>query len=135
GLRARPEDRWPALADLLEALARDPAVARRRAALVGAFIAMAGLAGAAIVMRREAAPPPCRGAEARLAGAWDEAVAEKVRRAFDASGRPSAGDTFRRVAASLDRYAAAWSAMRIEACEATEVRREQSPQLLDLRMW
>ncbi|TMQ12897.1 MAG: tetratricopeptide repeat protein, partial [Deltaproteobacteria bacterium] len=66
------------------------------------------------------------GAGAGLAGA--------LAHAFAATGRPYAADTFGRVAGALDGYARSWIAMRTAACEATAVRHEQSPALLDRRM-
>src|SRR5205814_1682058 len=51
-----------------------------------------------------------------------------------ASGFPDAADAFARASAALDRYTGAWVAMRTDACVATNVRRDQSPALLDLRV-
>ena len=53
---------------------------------------------------------------------------------FLASGAPAARDIGERVAVLLDRYRAGWLASYRDACEATHVRREQTPALLDLRM-
>jgi tetratricopeptide (TPR) repeat protein len=76
----------------------------------------------------------CRGAAAQLAGAWDPGRRAAIAQSFAATGAPYAATAALGVAGSLDRYAAAWSAMRTEACEATRVRGEQSEELLDLRM-
>jgi hypothetical protein len=51
-----------------------------------------------------------------------------------ASGLPYASETWAKAAALLDRYAAGWLRAYREACEATHVRGEQSPEILDLRM-
>jgi serine/threonine-protein kinase len=132
GLRPRREDRFATMDALLDALGRDPAVRRRRA-LTGAGVAVLG-GVAAFGLLRPSTAPACGGAEARLAGVWDDGVRAAVKAKFAASGRSYAGDTYTRVATLLDRYAADWAAMRRDACEATAVRHEQSDALLDLRM-
>jgi serine/threonine-protein kinase len=131
-LAVAPEDRFPTMDELLEALGRDPAAARRRWLGLAAVATLS--AAAALVVGRRPAAPPCAGAAARLAGAWDDTARRKVRDAFLASGLPIADESYRRTAAVLDAYAAAWVAMRADACAATEIRHEQSAKLLDLRM-
>ena len=56
-------------------------------------------------------PPLCRGAVQQLAGIWDLPRAEAVRRAFAASGKSYAADTFTHVRVILDQYAGAWTRM------------------------
>ncbi|MCU1279871.1 MAG: hypothetical protein JWM53_3417, partial [bacterium] len=75
----------------------------------------------------------CRGAEGRLAGVWDEGRRGAVRRAFIASGAPYAESVLHTVESAFDEYARSWSAMQIDACEATKVRHEQSEEVLELR--
>jgi eukaryotic-like serine/threonine-protein kinase len=141
GLSAAPDARWPSMNALVDALARDPARTGRRAALGLALVAAAALAVVVVAARR--APPLCLGGPARLADVWQTATSvapgprrarESVERAFRASGAPGAGDVWDRVAAVLDRYAARWLAAYADACEATNVRREQPAALFDLRM-
>jgi tetratricopeptide (TPR) repeat protein len=57
-----------------------------------------------------------------------------MRGAFAASGRPYARDVLARTEPVLDHFVGAWQAMRLDACQATHVRGEQSPELLDARM-
>jgi tetratricopeptide (TPR) repeat protein len=137
GLSRAPDARWPSMAELLGALEHDPAVTHRRRAL--AVVALAAVAGSAFVVARRA--PSCTGGPSRLAAAWEGSEASGARRrraavenAFLASGAPGALDVWTRVTALLDRYRADWLTMYRDACEATEVRREQSPAMLDLRM-
>jgi tetratricopeptide (TPR) repeat protein len=80
------------------------------------------------------AAPRCDGGAGHLARVWNPGVALAVRGALLGTGRRDAEDTADRVALALDRYAASWSAMHRDACEASLVRHEQSPALLDLRM-
>ncbi len=111
--------------------ARHWARARRGPLLAGA----AALGGAAIVAARSLAlADPCAATTAVIDGAWSAEIARSLRPAFVDSGRPYGGQMHDRVAATLDTYAASWKTMRRDVCEATAVRREQSAELLDLRM-
>ncbi len=135
GLSAAPEERHPSMDRLLDELERDPAARRRRVAAAVAVVAVLGGVSAWAVLRPTSAPPdPCAGAERKLDGVWDEPRRAAVRKAFLDGGRAHGPATYERVRARLDSYAAALVAMRRDACEATAVRHEQSPALLDLRM-
>ena len=132
GLAARPEDRWPGMDALLQALERDPTAARRRWLLwSGVAVALAG-AGGWIALRDE--PALCQGADARAASLWDGAARQRVKTAFLATGSPIAAELFARVDGALAGRAAGWAAARTDACEATHVRGDQSEAMLDLRM-
>ncbi|HUQ07305.1 MAG TPA: serine/threonine-protein kinase [Kofleriaceae bacterium] len=140
GLDANPARRWPDMHALLAALADDPDARsqrrRRNVAIVGGVaIAAAGIAVTGVLLlgnaRAPAAPPPCRGLERDLDGAWDPPRKDALTRAFAATGRPYAAEVTTRVTAALDERAAALTARRIESCEATSVRRTQSAELLD----
>jgi tetratricopeptide (TPR) repeat protein len=114
--------------------ARSRRFARRHAGalrLAGGAIALAALLRAVQVASR---PPLCRGGAAQLAGIWDSRRAEDIERAFAGVGAIFAADTFTRVRATLDAYTGAWTQMYTDACEATNVRGEQSAEVLDLRM-
>ncbi|HZS37295.1 MAG TPA: serine/threonine-protein kinase, partial [Polyangia bacterium] len=134
GLRPRREERWPTMSALLVELERDPERTRRRATRVGAVVlALAALAAFARVVQKQRAAV-CGDASARLAGVWDAGRRAASERAFVATGLPFAGETFVKVAASLDHYTGEWTAMHEEACRATRVEGRQSDSLLDLRM-
>ncbi|TMQ15194.1 MAG: tetratricopeptide repeat protein [Deltaproteobacteria bacterium] len=132
GLALSPGERWPDMDGLLDALTRDPSARRRW--WVGAGAGLAGALAVAAFAHRAVEPPPCPAPDDRLAGVWDGSTRAAVEHAFAATGRPYAADTFGRVAGALDGYARSWIAMRTAACEATAVRHEQSPALLDRRM-
>jgi serine/threonine-protein kinase len=136
GLEADPAKRFPSMDALLAELGHDPAVARRRWAAGGVAAVLAGLAiwGFARGGGGGAEETRCRGGEERLAGVWDDPVRAGVERAFAASRRVYAADTFARVRRLLDDRAAAMTTMRRDACEATHVRGEQSTELLDRRV-
>jgi serine/threonine protein kinase/Tfp pilus assembly protein PilF len=134
GLARAPGDRFSSMSELLAALRADPWVARRRwlaAAAVLTLLAGLGLSWRAVHRRERSA---CAGAERRLAGVWDDSRRAGVRAAFRATGRPYAEAALATVERVFDGYARAWTAMHTDACEATQVRGEQSQELLDLRM-
>jgi tetratricopeptide (TPR) repeat protein len=79
-------------------------------------------------------PQLCGGAPQKLVGVWDAPVKAAIASAFARARAPFAGEALEHVTASLDRYAGGWAAAYVDACEATHVRGEQSPEVLDLRM-
>jgi tetratricopeptide (TPR) repeat protein len=141
GLATSPGERYPAMEMLLELLAREPRRrrGRRRAAAgvaAGIGLLLAGIVSGSVASRSAGARSPqlCPGAEAKLAGVWDDGRKADAQRAFLATGKPFATDAWHGASATLDAYARDWVAGRAEACEASRVRGEQSDQLLGLRM-
>jgi tetratricopeptide (TPR) repeat protein/predicted Ser/Thr protein kinase len=138
GLRVEPSDRWPSMGALLAALERDPIGARRRraqrAALVTTIVTLGGLTVYGLSRDRAAADVRCQQMEDKLIGVWDTERAAHARRAFLATGRHGVSITFDRVAQQLDAYTRDWVNTRVDACEATHVRGDQSAALMDLRM-
>jgi serine/threonine protein kinase/tetratricopeptide (TPR) repeat protein len=139
GLRTDPEQRFPSMAALLAALQNDPAVRRRKWLTAGA--AAAAMVAVALGVHRLGGNQRtmCAGASERLAGIWEPAGAasarkDAIRLAFARSGRSYAQQAFTGIGRLLDDYAARWTGMYREACEATHLRGEQSAEVLDLRM-
>ncbi|HEU4536662.1 MAG TPA: tetratricopeptide repeat-containing protein kinase family protein, partial [Polyangiaceae bacterium] len=134
GLSVDPAERFGSMGELLEALSDEPNVRRRRLAAAGA--AAVALAALPLAYRQARGEPglTCGGAERKLVGVWDGARKGAVREAFLATGKPFAPDAWRGAERALDAYARDWAAARVDACEATHVRGEQSAELLDLRM-
>ncbi len=132
GMSGAPEKRFASMGELLGELKRAMRAPRRR--MLAGAIAAAALTVCAIVVARPAPVKLCRGASDVLAPAWNDARAEDVRRAFDASHNPRASEAFLHVRPVLDRYAGSWVGMYTDACEATRIRGEQSEEGLDLRM-
>jgi serine/threonine protein kinase/tetratricopeptide (TPR) repeat protein len=142
GLRPQADDRYASMQDLIEALGKNPAGKRRRVALaVAAAVVPLGLAfwvHQSLATQRSI----CGGGPAHLAGIWDlpgEAPSESlrapaIRRAFLRTGKSYANEVFSTVSRILTGYAQSWARQYREACEATQVRGEQSAEVLDLRM-
>ncbi len=135
GLSPAPEDRWPSMDALLGALSRSPR--RRRTGLILAcssagVLALGGLAlrGTSPAQQQER----CTGAHDQLVGVWDDDRRAAVQAAIVGIGRPHAQGVWQRVGDELNAYAREWETMHTETCEATSVRGEQSPRVMDLRM-
>jgi tetratricopeptide (TPR) repeat protein len=121
--------------DLLAALERDPAVARRRWLIgLATVAAVAGVAVAASLQARRHASLVCRNAESHLSGVWDAPRRERMQSVFLGTRLPFASDAFTGTARVLDQYAQGWLAMHSDACQATRVRGEQSEEVMQLRM-
>ena len=105
----------------------------RRSSWLGLALLSGVTAAAAFALTSEPSQL-CTGAESRLAGAWDDGVRAELEQAFlrtEASFAPEAWTRFER---ELDGYAEEWIAGHRDACETAQVRKEQSPELMDLRM-
>ncbi len=128
GLAVAPEDRWPSMEALLQQLGQRPLRTARRWLLAAAL----GLGFAAL----QAAPAPAACGESvdPFADIWDEPRRAAIEAAFLASGTSYAGDAWLSVSRTLDAYTDEWRATRRAACEATLVARNQSPDLMDLRI-
>jgi len=134
GLATRPGDRYPSMAEMLSALAHDPAKRRQRlgiAALAAGLLASA-IAGTAHLSAGQRAL--CAGGPARAAVVWGPERRRAVEQAFTASGHLRAAQVFANTATLIDQYISRWTRMYGETCEATQVRGDQSSEVLDLRM-
>ncbi|MEM6991449.1 MAG: serine/threonine-protein kinase [Myxococcota bacterium] len=134
GLAPQPDQRWPDMAALLAALSPRPKTGSRRRLVAGSIVVTGALAAVLAWPDAPSAEAPCQGAAQKLAGVWDDAVRDKVRAAFDATGRPYAAVAFSTSQQLLDDYARQWAGLHTEACLATSVRKEQSQELLDRQM-
>ena len=141
GLRADREQRYPSMEALIAALRQDPARARRTGVVMVLSVALLVSVGIGLGRGELRNRTECLGGAARLAGVWEprdapsgSARKDEIRSAFLAIGRSYAADSFTAVAATLDQYVARWRDMHRDVCEATNVRGEQSAEVLDLRM-
>src|SRR5262245_35359139 len=142
GLRPSAADRYPSMAELLDALSKDPAVKRRN---IGVFVASAVLPAAIAVGIHQSTidhRAACGTGPARLAGVWEVPGAgqpeparhTRIKNAFLRTNKTYAADAYATVNRVLTGYAQSWVAMHEEACEATNIHHEQSVETLDLRM-
>jgi len=133
GLAPNPDDRWPSMMALLDALADNPAVRRRK--WIAAGIGVGALAAAALMGMSAAsssAPEVCDGFDAELAGVWDTRRRGEIESAMLATKQSYASGTWARVESRIDAWTEAWIEARVSACAATR-RGAASAELLDLR--
>jgi len=135
GLSVSRDARHPTMDALLDELERAVAQRRRRRvwATAGGLLLLGGVGGA-LALSAADAEAPCRGAEAKLAGVWDDAVRARMTEAFARSDVPYAEDARASATRALDDYATRWVELHTETCEATRVRGDQSEALMDLRI-
>ena len=116
GLSRDPEERFPTMDALLDALSEATHGRRRRAwalALGGGALVAGGLVTGALLADPRT---DCAAAGDAIGGAWSSDVALRVAAAFDAVDEPWAEATEHTVSATLDRYADAWVGARVQAC-------------------
>jgi tetratricopeptide (TPR) repeat protein/predicted Ser/Thr protein kinase len=111
GLSTRPEQRWPSMEELVEAMTR----ARRRTAWIAGTAALVLTAGVTLAVARPRAPAAGCDAEVdRLAPVWGSARAEAVRELLEPVGK----DASARLLAEIEAWAARWHVADVELCTA-----------------
>ncbi|HYV49059.1 MAG TPA: serine/threonine-protein kinase [Myxococcaceae bacterium] len=128
GLQADPDQRWPSLPSLLEALEKDARPLRPwHVALVGA-LAVAAAGAAAVRINRDS----CGAGAAAISTAWSPSDRAWLTSTFAAAapGQPEAAE---RTARHLDAYAERWQAVYRSACQAMRAG-TQASQLGALRL-
>lgn len=125
GLEASPGRRWPSLRALQRELRRGPT--RKRRLFVAALVPATMLATTLALWPWEL---PCAEAGEGVAATWGPSQRANVRQALG-QGPDTAPSS---VEIALDGYAAAWTEAAAAACEAHEVRGEQSAQMQERRM-
>ena len=134
-LNTAPEARYPSLDALLAVLERDPARVRRRALAIAALgLLVTGSAALAWTTWQQRQAQLCTGGAAKLVGIWDAPRKMTIEKAFFATGRDYARDTWVRVREALDTYTREWQEMHRDTCAATRIRGEQSEDVMSLRM-
>ena len=132
GLSLNPADRWPDMPTLLAILERAQGRRKSRALIGLGVVAVGTTAG---ILSFVAAPPvKCEGMGEAMEATWNAEVAAKLEGGFVATELGYAADAWNRTETILADYAAQWTAVRQDACEATHVRGVQSGQLLDRRI-
>jgi serine/threonine-protein kinase len=133
GLSPYPEDRWPTMGGLLEAIEWDPERRRRRRVSV-VMIGALPVLGAAAWGVVSADDPPCSDGPSRIGSIWGPSQRAAVEKSFSAMDASFVQFTLERSVGQLDDYAEDWSRAYADACGATLVRRVQSEAAMNLRI-
>jgi eukaryotic-like serine/threonine-protein kinase len=133
-LATEPEDRYPAMAPLLDALARVRRGSRRRWLAAGGSVAvLAAVAGAWGFGQARSGESACERPTDQIATVWS-AARRKALEAHLVAIDPAYGkQRFGAAAAMLDRGATRWTDQHVDACKVSRAGR-QSGALLDRRM-
>lgn len=123
GLAARPEDRFPSVDAMVDAIVARRQVRRWRWA--GAATAAAAASLATWILVRGAAPaaapgPSCDLGAAEIAAVWGGDARGRVERGLAAVGTTYAGDTAARAVTAIDAWAAEWARAEDAVCAATQ---------------
>jgi eukaryotic-like serine/threonine-protein kinase len=136
GLMAERADRWPSMEALLAELERARAAPRRRRLAIAGVAALALASAAAILATRDGdrSADVRAAAESRISRAWSPARRASLAAALAATHHPAAAEVTAGIARALDTYRTAWLAMRVDAWAATNLRGEQSRDVLERRL-
>ena len=138
GLSVSKSDRYDSMAQLLNILEDDPEIAktlrRKKQILVLAFILGAALSLGVGYVLFSRTSELCTGANRKLADVWNERQKLKLRQVFVKTGLSYADDSVVRVTKRLDDYLERWKHEYTETCESTRIRKEQSEEIMDLKM-
>lgn len=118
GLSAKPNERFPGMAELLSALERDPSASRRRWLAGGGVAAATGAAVLAFVMLSQGKSDVCTEGAKRWDGIWDSGSQAKMATAFKKTNTPFAAQAWARVQVRLDAYTRAWAKQHDQSCRA-----------------
>ncbi len=139
GMAPSPHERYPTMAALIEALGRDPQARRRARLRLGAYMAIAAVAAAALTITSsqllgEDNAAVCQGFAHGLGAVWNDDERARIYASFTERELPYAADTAARVSMAIDTYASSWQNMRVETCTATKVDETQSADIMYLRV-
>lgn len=133
-LKFEPGERFVDMLAMADALRHGIDSRGRRVRRGTLGVALATAAGLGWAVRSDEGPRRCGGSAAKLAEAWDDTRRESIRGSIAAADVPYADTLWQSTASALDAYAQRWQQMHQEACEATTVRGERSPELMDRQM-
>lgn len=134
GLTRDPDERFPDMQSLVAELVRDPVARVRRIVLLATLAVLIAAVTWFLASRRDETEPPCARVAERIDLVWNEAARSRIKGSFLSASRSYGEETASLTSAVLDDYARAWTDMRVDTCEATHVRAEQSESLFDLSM-
>ncbi|GAB4564971.1 MAG: hypothetical protein Tsb0020_15520 [Haliangiales bacterium] len=123
GLSPHPDDRFPSMAELIEAITPAQPQTSRRWWLAAA--AAAAVTGGAMQIFG-GLEDPCAQAGDAIVRTWNEPRAEQISAHFAASKLPYAELTWRSIAERIDSYTVRWRHSSAASCEATNVEKTQT---------
>ncbi len=127
GMAAEPDERWPSMDALVDAL--EPA---SRTWLWGTGLATVAALGA--VAWLTPTDERCARAGASLDAVWNDTERERVAAAFERTGRPFSRDLWTTGRKEIDAWAAGWTAATLANCRATYEGGGQSERDYDARL-
>jgi tetratricopeptide (TPR) repeat protein len=127
-----PENRFGSMAAVIDRLERG--LGRRRRRVLGALGTTTVAVTAWLASALGGSGPRCELAGQEAVRVWNADARQRLEKALHASTRPHAAATLTRVSATLDGKVEQLAAARISACEATQVRGEQSTATLEARI-
>ena len=145
GLALSPDDRWPSMNELLDALQRDP-TRRRRSFLASAFVLGLGAAAAGGVyvveqrereraeQQRDEQIAACEREGQAITQDWNEEVATVIEQAFAATNSSLAASAWQHTRPWFDDYAHEWSAVRTQICVEASVDRTRDENSMALAL-
>jgi len=136
GLAADPVARWPSMTALIAELERAALwPRRRRLAVLAAGLGAVAIAGGLWLVREPDRVEVAAAASARrIAAVWNPVTAAVLQVRFLVTGAPLASERAATTIRLLDDYSTAWMTQRLDAWTATNVLREQTPEVLDRRL-
>jgi len=132
GLALHPNDRFPSMAQLLEALSQEQRRVRQRWLLLGTGLAGLVVALGGVLWRLQS--QVCVGAEMLTAQVWNAEVKAKIDESFAATHQPFASEMAGAAGRVVDAYAKDWARQHTEACEATRIHKTQTEALYSSRV-
>ena len=133
GLGRRPRERWPDMEALLEALHHPPHARRRRWAAAAIGVLAVGGGSAGLWAATQTDQRRCDASVQQWHELWDDTTQQHAARAFEATNKGFAADAWRVVQRDAQAHVQTWTAAQVDACAATHLRDEQSPEVLELR--
>ncbi|MEM9462745.1 MAG: serine/threonine-protein kinase [Myxococcota bacterium] len=134
GLAVDPTKRWPSMEALLTQLRTLVAPNTRRWMALGVTVGLAALGGGLAMPQVLKMQDRCTGAPAQMDGIWDDERRGQVQAAILGTELSFAPGTWERIEPQLDEYAQTWIDTHTEACKASSMRSEQTPEEMSLRM-
>ena len=128
GLSPDPEARPEGMTALAEALEHDGG---KRGWGIAVVATLAAVAAVGLWLRDD---DPCAEAANAVDGVWNEETRGGLADHIGAMALADTAETVDRLEQNVDAWVERWRSERVDACQATHVRREQSAVLLDLRM-